>query len=44
MLLNKKNIKNFEGADNFRVKTSGYSQSSFLPIDRGLDSSDDEDN
>lgn len=42
--MNKKNIKNFEGSDNFKVKASYYSQSTFLPLDKGLHSSDDEDN
>jgi len=43
--LNKRNIKNFEGSENFRVKTSSSSyHSTFLPLDRGLKSSDDEEN
>jgi hypothetical protein len=41
--LNKKNIKNFEGSDNFRIKASYYSNSTFLPLDKGMHSSDDED-
>ncbi len=40
--LNKKNIKSFEGSENFRVKTSYYTHSTFLPLDRGLHSSDEE--
>ena len=39
--LNKKNLKNFEGSENFRVKASYYTHSTFLPLDKGLHSSDD---
>jgi len=41
--LNKKNIKNFEGSENFRVKAPYHSNSSFLPIGRDLQSSDESD-
>lgn len=43
--LNKKNIKNFEGSDNFRPKAAYSSHhQTFLPIDKGIHSSDEDDN
>jgi hypothetical protein len=41
--LNKRNIKNFAGSEDFRVKlTSPYGGTGFLSMDRGNQSSDEE--
>ena len=41
--LNKRNIKNFAESDDFKVKTAVSYGSSFLNVDRGIHSSDDDD-